>query len=86
MKDWKWEQCLLLRKICRTECRHPCEHLIFIFLEQALSQRRTKWVEMQKSEIDKSRGQTSVCPLSPPSIANAQFCPSSAFYRDRNWR
>lgn len=86
MKDWKWEQCLLLRKIWRTKCRHPCEHLIFIFLKQALSQRRTKWVEMQNSEIDKPRVQTSVCPLSPASIANAHFCPSSAFYLDKNWR
>lgn len=33
-----------------TEFMHFCKHLIFILFEQALSQCRTKWVEMQKSK------------------------------------
>lgn len=33
-----------------TKCMHFCKHLIFILFEQALSQCRLKWVEMQKSK------------------------------------
>lgn len=61
---------------------HPREHVIFILSEQALSQSRPKWVEMQKSnEIRLTVGRKARRAISVPSpsaMPYAQLCQGSA--------